>query len=64
MPKASVDEDGQPALWKNEIRTSEYGTVVAPTGDPVAAKQFDEREFGVLVTAPSNLGHDGGPLGF
>jgi hypothetical protein len=57
MPEATIDEDCDPPLGKNEIRFSENMSVPSPAGYPAAPKQLHQPQFGVAIPATSNARH-------
>ena len=60
--QATVDEDGEPELGKNEVGFAEDGGFAPPAGDAERAKDGDEPQFGGGVARALHLGHEHGAL--
>ena len=64
MPKTTIHEDHHPLLWKSEVRPAKNRKVSSPASYFVLSKQASQRDFGILVAAPTNPGHHLRPLRF
>jgi len=58
MPEAAVNKHGQPLPPENEIRAAGQGSASAPAGDPVCAKESNQRQLGRLVPTTPDSAHD------
>jgi hypothetical protein len=62
MPKTSIDENGNPAGWKNEIRFTWKTGVPAPSGNSSLAEKLQECALGSGIAFGANTRHIAGAL--
>ncbi len=58
VPEATVHKNGKAAFGKGEVGRAGKSQVTSPAGNVMAAKQLCQGEFGGLVAATANPGHD------
>jgi hypothetical protein len=58
MPKASINEHGEPPFAKYEIRLAGNFGMPPPTFDAVPSEKGSQFDFRVLVVGPANRRHD------
>lgn len=57
VPKATVNENGDPAVGKREIRSTGKSATSAPTGDAQFAEQTRQSDFGAAIAASFDQAH-------
>jgi hypothetical protein len=63
VPETAIHKNGKALLWESKIWRAGKFQVTAPAGYPVPAEQFRQGQFGGLIAACSNSGHDFGTFG-
>jgi GH24 family phage-related lysozyme (muramidase) len=58
MPKATINENGNPLLPKDKIRMTKYLLIPTPTLQSVPPKRIRENELCRLVSFAFNSGHN------
>jgi len=58
VPEAAVDKNREPPRGKNKIGLARQFAAPPPAGDAVRAENGDEAQFGVLVAAGADAGHN------
>jgi hypothetical protein len=62
VPKTPVNENGESAFGKNEVRLAEQLKAPPPSGYIGFAKNTNQAKFGIFVSRGPDFGHYLGPL--
>ena len=64
MPETAINEHRHPGFWEDKIRPAKNGLMPPPAGEAMPSEEPHQGQFGFLVAARTDAGHDLRPLGF
>jgi hypothetical protein len=58
MPKTTINENDEPAIWKDKVGLSSERRISPPAANAMTSKYLDQSQFCLSVSAPSDTRHD------